>query len=102
MSTENRPAAWIVSAERLAQVAAARGGEAADTYQRVLELIAVELYREAVVTLGQGAKLAGMSLEDFIDLCAQLHVPILWETAGGVAGDVQAAAAIADGSQSSS
>ena len=99
VSKENRPAAWIVSAERLAQVAAARGGEAADTDQRVLDLIAVELYREALVTLGQGAKLAGMSLADFIDLCTQLHVPILWETADGLAADVQAAVAIADGSQ---
>lgn len=99
VSKENRPAAWIVSAERLAQVAAARGGEAANTYQRVLDLIAVELYREALVTLGQGAKLAGMSLADFIDLCTQLHVPILWETADGLAADVQAAVAIADGSQ---
>jgi Uncharacterised protein family (UPF0175) len=76
----NRPAAWIVSAERLAQVAAARRGEAADTYRRVLELIAVELYREAILTPGQGAKLAGMSLVDCSDLRAHLHVPILWET----------------------
>jgi predicted HTH domain antitoxin len=99
VSKENRPTAWIVSAERLAQVAAARGEEAADTYQRVLELIAVELYREARITLGQGAKLAGMSLGDFINLCAQLQVPILWETGDGLAADVQAASAIADGSR---
>ncbi len=57
-----------------------RMGEAAATYQRVLELIAVELYRGARVTLGQGAKLAGMPLSDSIDLCAKLHIPILWET----------------------
>ncbi len=102
VSKENRPAAWIVSAERLAQVAAARGREAADTYQRVLELIAVELYREATLTLGQGAKLAGLPLADFIDLCAQLQVPILWETTDGLAADIDAAAAIADGTRSSS
>jgi hypothetical protein len=34
VSKENRPAAWIVSVERLAQVAAARGAESAEVYQR--------------------------------------------------------------------
>ena len=89
VSKENRPSAWIVSAERLAQVAAAHGAEAADTYQQALALIAVELYREATLTLGQGAKLAGMALSDFIDLCGSLHVPILWEPDGGIAAEVE-------------
>ncbi|MBI4491762.1 MAG: UPF0175 family protein [Chloroflexi bacterium] len=88
VSKENRPVAWIVSAEKLAQVVAARG-EAADTYQRALELIAVELYREATLTLGQGAKLAGMCLSDFIDLCDSLGVPILWEPEGGIGAEVE-------------
>ena len=98
VSKENRPTAWIVSAEKLAQVAAARGPDVADAYQRTLELIAVELYREATLTLGQGAKLAGLSLGDFIDLCARLRVPILWETKGSLDADVQAATALADDS----
>ena len=75
-------------------MAAARGEEGADTYQHALALIAVDLYREAILTLGQGAKLAGLSLADFIDLCAQLHVPILWEPVGGIVADVQAAGAM--------
>ena len=98
VSKENRPTAWIVSAEKLAQVAAGRGPDVADAYQRTLELIAVELYREATLTLGQGAKLAGLSLGDFIDLCARLRVPILWETEGSLDADVQAATALADDS----
>ncbi|MCL4499199.1 MAG: UPF0175 family protein [Chloroflexi bacterium] len=98
MSKENRPAAWIVSAEKLARVAAARGAEAADTYERVLELLAVDMYRDGVLTLGRGATLASMSLSDFIDLCAKLNVPILWEPERGLAAEVKAAAAIADGS----
>ena len=89
VSKENRPVAWILSAEKLAQVAAARGEEAAAAYQRALELIAVELYRQAVLTLGQGAKLAGMSLSDFIDLCGSLNVPILWEPEGGIGAEVE-------------
>ncbi|MBI3910852.1 MAG: UPF0175 family protein [Armatimonadetes bacterium] len=88
VSKENRPAAWILSAEKLAQVAAARGAESMGTYQRALELLAVELYRGATITLGQGAKLAGMSLSDFIDLCASLDVPILWEPEGGIGAEV--------------
>ena len=98
VSKENRPAAWIVSAEKLARVAAARGAEAADTYERVLELLAVDMYRDGVLTLGRGATLASMSLSDFIDLCAKLNVPILWEPERGLAAEVKAAAAIADGS----
>jgi predicted HTH domain antitoxin len=89
VSKENRPAAWILSTEKLAQVAAAGGREATDTYQRALELIAVELYREATLTLGQGAKLAGMPLSDFIDLCGNLGVPILWEPDGGIGTEVE-------------
>ena len=88
VSKENRPAAWILGAERLAQVAAAHGKEAADTYQRALELVAVELYRQETLTLGQGAKLAGMSLSGFIDLCGGLGVPVLWEPEGGIGAEV--------------
>lgn len=89
VSKENRPAAWIVSAERLAQVAAARGAESREAYQRVLELIALELYRSETITLGQGAKLAGLALGDFIDLCGRLHVPVLWEPKWGIAAEVE-------------
>ncbi|GEM_PF-4445088 len=102
VSKENRPVAWILSAEKLAQVAAARGEEAGNTYQLALELLAVELYREATLTLGQGAMLAGMSLHDFIDLCGRLYVPILWEPERGLDAEVEAAKAMADGSRSSS
>src|SRR5829696_3827093 len=67
VSKENRPAAWSVSADRLAQVARSRQA-GADVYDRALAVIAVELFREAVLTLGQAAKLAGLALGDFIDL----------------------------------
>lgn len=99
VSRENRPTAWILSARRLAEVAAARGSETADVYKYALELLAVDLYREAILTLGQGAKLADLPLGDFIDVCARLGVPILWETEEGLEADVRAAAAMADGSQ---
>lgn len=89
VSKENRPAAWIMSAEKLAQVAAARGEEAAGAYQRALELLAVELYRDATLTLGQGAKLAGLLLGDFIDLCGQLRVPVLWEPGGDIEAEAE-------------
>jgi len=89
VSKENRPAAWIVSAERLAQVAAARSAEP-DVYQRALELIAVDLYRQETLTLGQAARLAGMALGDFIDLCGRLHVPVLWESRKSIGAEVEA------------
>ena len=101
VSKENRPAAWIFSARKLADVAAARGEEAAATYQRALELMAVELYRDETLTLGQGAKLAGLHLNDFIDLCGRLRVPILWEPMGGLEGEVQRLEALLPQQQSS-
>lgn len=101
VSKENRPVAWIISAERLAEVAAARGEAAGDAYQRALKLIAVELYREAILTLGQGAMLASMSLSDFIDLCGRLYVPILWEPERGLEAELEAAEAMADISRTS-
>jgi predicted HTH domain antitoxin len=95
VSRENRPAAWLVSAEKLARVAAAHGPEAARIYEQALALLAVDLYRQEVLTLGQGARLAGVQLSDFIDLCARLDVPILWEAGNGLEADVEAAGALA-------
>ncbi|HVC32854.1 MAG TPA: UPF0175 family protein, partial [Chloroflexota bacterium] len=89
VSKANHPTAWIVSAERLAQISAARGVES-DIYQRAMELLAIDLYRDEVLTLGQAAKLSGMSLSDFIDLCGRLRVPILWESAESMESDVDA------------
>ena len=86
---ESRPAAWIVSAEKLARVVVARGAESAEAYQRVLELIAVELYGAGSLTMGQAAKLSGLALGDFIDLCGRLQVPVLWEPPGGIGADVE-------------
>ncbi len=45
VSKENRPAAWIISSERLAEVASARGVDP-DVYDRALELFAVKLYEQ--------------------------------------------------------
>jgi hypothetical protein len=82
VSRENRPAAWIIGAEQLARVAAARGVEP-EVYQHALDVLAVQLYRDETLTIGQAAKLAGLNLGDFIDVCARLQVPILWEPRRG-------------------
>ena len=89
VSKENRPAAWIVGVEAVARVAEARGVEP-EVVQRALELIAVDLYRREVTTIGQAAKLAGLPLADFIDLCARLRVPILWEPEEGIGHEIDA------------
>ena len=87
VSRQNRPAAWILSTERLAQVAAARG-ESPDAYESALRLIAVDMYRQEVLSLGQAARLAGMWLGDFIDLCGRLRIPVLWEPRGDITAEV--------------
>lgn len=89
VSKENRPAAWIISAERLAEVAAASNAELG-FYDQALRLLAVELYEKETLTLGQAARLVGMNLHDFIDLCSRLDVPILWEPPGGIKAEVEA------------
>lgn len=95
VSKENRPVAWILSADMLAEVAAARG-VGRDVYQRALGLLAVDLYRHEVLTLGQAARLAGLRLGDFVDLCGRLQVPVLWEPTEGVGAGVEAAASMAE------
>ena len=99
VSRRDRPSAWILSAAKLAQVASARGTDVSEIYQRALELIALSSYREGHLTLGQAAKLAGLALGDFIDLCGRLHVPVLWEPEGGLESEEMAASAAAKNTQ---
>lgn len=93
VSKENRPAAWLVSAEQLARVAAATS-DGGDAYRHALSLVATELYREGTLTLGQAARVAGLLLGDFIDLCGRLRIPVLWEPDGGLEADVEALEAL--------
>jgi hypothetical protein len=93
ISKENRPAAWIVSTSDVARAAEARG-VGLEIYQQALELIALDLYQREVFTLGQAARLAGMTLGDFIDFCGALHVPVLWEPKDGLQSDVDALDAV--------
>ncbi len=59
-------------------------------YQRTLQLVAIDLYQNQVLTLGRSATLAGMPLGDFIDLCAGLGVPVMWAPSEGLAAEVDA------------
>ena len=95
VSRRDRPSAWIISADRLAEVAAARGADTSELYRRALDLIAVESYRDGTLTLGQAARLVGVPLSDFIDLCGRLHVPVLWESDTGLEAEESAASAAA-------
>ena len=94
VSRENRPAAWIVGAAHLAELAEG-SPSSAQAYQRALQLVAVDLYQCQTLTLGHAAKLAGLSLSDFIDFCSRLRVPILWEPEHGVGAELAAAEALA-------
>jgi hypothetical protein len=89
---EGCPASWIVNADKLAQVAAALDVGDDDLYRRALTLLAVDLYHQEVLTIGQAAKLVGLPLSDFIDLCGRLHVPVLWEPPEGFGSEAEAAA----------
>jgi hypothetical protein len=54
------------------------------------EQILPSQHQDEVLTLGQAARLAGLPLGDFIDLCGKLHVPMLWAPKGGIAAEVDA------------
>jgi len=99
VSKENRPAAAIMSAEKLAQVAEGVGGAPGAIYKQALALLAVDLYQGATPTLGQAAKLAALSLSDFIDRCGRLRVPVLWEPVEGIEADVEALTTALDENQ---
>jgi len=49
-------------------------GQAASGAAR--QLIALELFREGRVSLGRAAELAGMSVEDFMQLAGERRVPL--------------------------
>lgn len=95
ISKADRPVAWLISAEKLAEAAAGHGPAAAAAYQRALELFAVELFDTETISLERGAKLAGLSLDEFIDLCGKVGVSILREPVGGLQAEVEAARAMA-------
>jgi predicted HTH domain antitoxin len=88
ISRNNEPAAWVLSFNELSRTAAQTG--TADVYRNALSLLAVKLFDDGTLSMGRAAELSGMSLADFIDLCASLHVPILREPQGGVAAEVDA------------
>lgn len=51
-----------------------------DVEPRLLELIAIELFRENEISSGKAAELLGMSKESFIQLLGQRNVPYFTET----------------------
>ena len=79
----------MVSAKELARVATHLEGDD-DVYRRTLALVAVDLFDRGTVSMGRAARFAGMNLADFIDLCGQLHVPVLREPPEGFDGELAA------------
>ena len=51
-----------------------------DVEPRLLELIAIELFRENEISSGKAAELLGMSKESFIQLLGQRNIPYFTET----------------------
>ena len=54
----------------------ARIVRAKDLSKAVRELIALELYREGLISLGKAAEIAGLSLWEMMELMARKGVPI--------------------------
>ncbi len=73
------PAVWMVSADEVARLAQQATGDL-ELYQAALEIIAVHLFDEDTLSMGQAARLLGISMEAFIELCFRLEVPVLRES----------------------
>lgn len=54
----------------------ARIVKAKDLSKAVRELVALELYREGLISLGKAAEIAGLSLWEMMELVARKGVPI--------------------------
>ncbi len=52
-----------------------------DLSREVTLVMAMNLFREQVVSLGRAAELCSLPLADFMDLCAQHGIPVLRYTA---------------------
>lgn len=75
----DQPAVWMVSAAEVAR--AAGWGQAGDgVYEKVLEVVAADLFDTGVLSMGQAARLLGITVNDFIELCDRLEVPVLRES----------------------
>ena len=52
------------------------GGDKEDLSIQVRQLVALELYRERSVSLGKAAEIAGMPIQDFMELASQRSISI--------------------------
>jgi antitoxin (DNA-binding transcriptional repressor) of toxin-antitoxin stability system len=64
----------------------------------VRRALATALYRDESLSLGQAARLAGLSAAEFIQHASRLGIPVVRGTAAGVREDAQAIAAWRKGS----
>lgn len=64
----------MVSVEVPAYIA--RITKARDLSRAVRELVALELYREGLISLGKAAEIAGLSIWEMMELMASKRVPI--------------------------
>ncbi|MCI0416263.1 UPF0175 family protein [bacterium] len=47
--------------------------------QEITKILALELFREKVISVGKAAELSGISIEEFMDFAAKRDVPLHYE-----------------------
>ena len=67
---------------------------------RILELVALELFRQERISTGKGAELLGISKWEFIQLLAQHSIPYFTESPEELAAEVITAQSLIDHLQS--
>lgn len=83
VTKNNEPSVWMVSARDIALASAQRAGDDS-VYRDALAVVAVDLYRRGLLSIGRAARLAGTSLADFILLSGKMQVPVLREPPSGL------------------
>lgn len=83
VTKNNEPSVWMVSARDIALASVQQAGDDS-IYRDALGVVAVDLYRRGLLSLGRAARLAGIPLAEFILLSGKMHVPVLREPPGGL------------------
>lgn len=83
VTKNNEPSVWMVSARDIALASGQRTGDDS-VYPAALAVVAVDLYRRGLLSVGRAARLAGIPLAEFILLSGKVHVPVLREPPGGL------------------
>jgi predicted HTH domain antitoxin len=85
VSREGEPYVFMVDASAILGMTQASGSPAEVSAR---QLLAAHLFDQGALSIGRGARLAGLPVDEFVDLCDRLHISILRQPAENLAKEV--------------